>query len=64
MAAPFRIVAIDHIVLSAADPAALEWFYLDVLGLIFETRQGKLAQLRVGRALSVELKAPAIVGER
>ena len=43
MAAPFNIVAIDHIVLRAADPAALERFYLDVLGLTFETRQGKLA---------------------
>lgn len=51
MAARFRIVAIDHILLRAADPAALERFYLDVLGLIFETRQGKLAQLRASRAL-------------
>ena len=51
MAAPFKIVGIDHIVLRAADPAALERFYLDVLGLSFETRQGKLAQLRAGRAL-------------
>jgi catechol 2,3-dioxygenase-like lactoylglutathione lyase family enzyme len=51
MAAPFNIVGIDHVVLRAADPAALERFYLDVLGLNFETRQGKLAQLRTGRAL-------------
>ena len=51
MAAPFDIVAIDHVVLRAADPAALERFYLDVLGLTFETRQGKLAQLRAGRGL-------------
>jgi glyoxalase/bleomycin resistance protein/dioxygenase superfamily protein len=51
MAAPFNIVAIDHIVLRAADPAALERFYLDVLGLTFETRQGKLAQLRAGCGL-------------
>jgi len=51
MAAPFDIVAIDHIVLRAADPAALERFYLDVLGLTFETRQGKLAQLRAGNGL-------------
>jgi hypothetical protein len=32
-------------------PAALERFYLDVLGLTFELRQGKLAQLRAGQAL-------------
>ena len=51
MSAPFNIVGIDHVVLRAADPAALERFYLDVLGLTFETRQGKLAQLRAGRAL-------------
>jgi glyoxylase I family protein len=51
MAAPFKIVGIDHVVLRAADPAALERFYLDVLGLSFETRQGKLAQLRAGDAL-------------
>ncbi len=50
MAAPFNIVGIDHVVLRAADPAALERFYLHV-GLTFETRQGKLAQLRAGRAL-------------
>ena len=51
MAARFRIVAIDHIVLRAADPAALERFYLDVLGLTLEARQGKLTQLRAGRGL-------------
>ena len=51
MAAPFNIVGIDHLVLRAADPAALERFYLHVLGLTFETRQGKLTQLRAGRGL-------------
>jgi glyoxylase I family protein len=51
MAAPFRIVGIDHVVLRAADPAGLERFYLDVLGLSFEKRQGELAQLRAGCAL-------------
>jgi hypothetical protein len=48
MAAPFKIVGIDHVVLRAADPAALERFYLDVLRLTFDLRQGKLAQLRAG----------------
>jgi glyoxylase I family protein len=51
MAAPFQIVGIDHVVLRAADPAALEQFYLNVLGLSFEKRQGELAQLRAGSAL-------------
>ena len=51
MPAPFSIVGIDHVVLRAADPAALERFYLDVLGLNFEKRQGGLAQLSAGDAL-------------
>ena len=51
MMAPFKIVGIDHVVLRAADPAALERFYLDVLGLSLEMRQVKLAQLRAGHAL-------------
>jgi glyoxylase I family protein len=51
MPAPFNVVGIDHIVLRAADPAALERFYLDVLGLSFEKRQAELAQLRAGNAL-------------
>jgi glyoxylase I family protein len=51
MPAPFTILGLDHIVLRAADPAALERFYLEVLGLSFELRQGKLTQLRAGRTL-------------
>ena len=51
MPTPFSIVGIDHVVLRAVDPAALERFYLDVLGLGFEKRQGHLAQLRAGQAL-------------
>jgi glyoxylase I family protein len=51
MPTPFNIVGIDHVVLRAADPKALERFYLDVLGLSFEKRQGELAQLRAGNAL-------------
>src|SRR5438067_291539 len=51
MPAPFAILGIDHVVLRAADPAALERFYLDVLGCTFEKRQGTLAQLRAGQAL-------------
>ena len=51
MAAPFNILGIDHIVLRAADPAVLERFYVDVLGLTIEMRQGNLAQLRAGHTL-------------
>ena len=51
MAAPFAIIGIDHVVLRAADPAALERFYMQVLGCAFEKRQGTLAQLRAGNAL-------------
>src|SRR5215813_1001434 len=51
MSAPFAILGIDHVVLRAADPAALERFYLEVLGCTLEKRQGKLTQLRAGRAL-------------
>ena len=51
MATPFAILGIDHVVLRAADPAGLERFYMDVLGCVFEKRQGTLAQLRAGRAL-------------
>jgi glyoxylase I family protein len=38
-------------VLRATDPTRIERFYLDVLGLSFEKRQGELAQLRAGDAL-------------
>jgi len=51
MAAPFAILGIDHVVLRAADPAALERFYVEALGCTIELRQGKLAQLRAGRTL-------------
>ena len=51
MAAPFHVVGIDHVVLRATDPAGLERFYIEVLGLSFEKRQGKLVQLRAGHAL-------------
>ena len=51
MSAPFAIVGLDHVVLRARDPEALEKFYIDVLGCTLELRQGKLAQLRAGSAL-------------
>jgi glyoxylase I family protein len=51
MPAPFAILGIDHVVLRATDPAALERFYIEVLGCALEKRQGTLTQLRAGNAL-------------
>jgi glyoxylase I family protein len=51
MPAPFTIIGLDHVVLRASDPAALEKFYIDVIGCTLELRQGRLAQLRAGRTL-------------
>src|SRR5256714_13845363 len=53
MSAPFRILGIDHVVLRAADPAALERFYVDGLGCTVEKRQPaiSLTQLRAGCTL-------------
>jgi len=51
MPAPFAVLGIDHVVLRAAEPAALERFYIEALGCTLEKRQGKLTQLRAGRAL-------------
>lgn len=53
MPAPFAILGIDHVVLRAADPAALERFYVDALGCTVEKRQERIAltQLRAGRTL-------------
>jgi glyoxylase I family protein len=51
MSVPFAILGIDHVVLRAADPAALERFYIEVLGCRLEKRQGTLTQLRAGSAL-------------
>ena len=53
MSAPFRILGLDHVVLRATDPSALERFYVDVLGCTVEKRQPaiSLTQLRAGRTL-------------
>jgi catechol-2,3-dioxygenase len=51
MATPYTIVGLDHIVLRARDPAALERLYIDVLGCTLELRQDTLTQLRAGRTL-------------
>ncbi|GAA0696010.1 VOC family protein [Dyella marensis] len=50
---PFRLRQLDHIVLRAIDPAALEDFYCRVLGCTVERRQEAigLVQLRAGASL-------------
>lgn len=49
----FRIRQIDHIVLRIRDLAAMQRFYLDVLGCTVERRQDEigLVQLRAGQSL-------------
>jgi glyoxylase I family protein len=53
MSVPFNILGIDHVLLRAADPAALETFYVGVLGCTVEKRRDaiSLTQLRAGRTL-------------
>jgi glyoxylase I family protein len=48
-----RLLGIDHVVLRARDPTALERFYVDVLGCTIERRQDNvgLVQLRAGAQL-------------
>jgi len=50
---PFRLRQLDHVVLRALDPAALEDFYCRVLGCTVEKRQEAigLVQLRAGASL-------------
>jgi glyoxylase I family protein len=48
-----RLLGIDHVVIRARDPAAMEWFYVEVLGCTVERRQDAigLVQLRAGAQL-------------
>lgn len=50
---PIQIREIDHIVIRAADPAAMTRFYCDALGCHVEREQRELGliQLRAGRSL-------------
>jgi len=60
MDSPYRILHLDHVVIRARDPAALERFYVDVLGCTVERRQEKfgLTQLRAGGSLIDLIAAP------
>jgi len=48
-----RLLGIDHVVIRARDPVALERFYVDILGCTVERRQDAigLVQLRAGAQL-------------
>ena len=48
-----RLLGIDHVVLRVLDPAAMERFYVEVLGCAVERRQDEigLLQLRAGAQL-------------
>jgi glyoxylase I family protein len=50
---PLKVRGLDHIVLRVCDPAAMERFYTEVLGLAVERRQDVigLVQLRAGAQL-------------
>jgi glyoxylase I family protein len=48
-----HLLGIDHVVLRVLDPAAMERFYVEVLGCVVERRQDEigLVQLRAGAQL-------------
>ena len=50
---PINVLGLDHVVLRAADPAAMEAFYCNILGATVAERDpdNKLTQLRLGRSL-------------
>lgn len=62
--APFRLVALDHLVLRVADPARMEAFYTGVLGCTVERRVPSigLVQLRAGASLIDMVPMPAGAG--
>ncbi|MFM1815479.1 MAG: hypothetical protein RLZ98_2174 [Pseudomonadota bacterium] len=53
MTTPFQILKLDHVVLTAKHPEALEAFYRDVLGCVREkhNKGARLIHLRAGTAL-------------
>jgi glyoxylase I family protein len=59
-----KVRGVDHLVLRARDLAALERFYVDVLGLTVERRQDRigLVQLRAGAQLIDLLDAKGMLG--
>jgi glyoxylase I family protein len=61
-----RVRGLDHIVLRAKDPAAMERFYVDVLGLTVERRSDTigLVQLRAGAQLIDLVAVDGMLGKQ
>jgi glyoxylase I family protein len=59
-----KVRGVDHLVLRVRDPAAMERFYVDVLGLTVERRQDRigLVQLRAGAQLIDLVDAGGLIG--
>jgi glyoxylase I family protein len=59
-----KVRGVDHLVLRARDLAAMERFYVEVLGLTVERRQDRigLVQLRAGAQLIDLLDAKGLIG--
>ena len=59
-----KVRGVDHIVLRARDLAAMERFYVEVLGLTVERRQDRigLVQLRAGAQLIDLVDAAGLIG--
>jgi len=64
--APFKVAAIDHVVMRVRDVDAALGFYVDVLGCAVERRQGEigLVQLRAGSALFDLVDCDGVAGRR
>jgi glyoxylase I family protein len=63
---PLKVRGLDHIVLRATDPAAMERFYVDVLGLTVERRSDTigLVQLRAGAQLIDLVAVDGMLGKQ
>ena len=61
-----KVRGLDHIVLRAKDPAAMERFYVEVLGLTVERRSDTigLVQLRAGAQLVDLVAADGMLGRQ
>jgi glyoxylase I family protein len=61
-----KVRGIDHLVLRVNDPAAMEQFYVEVLGLTVERRQDRigLVQLRAGAQLVDLVAVDGLLGQQ
>jgi glyoxylase I family protein len=61
-----KVRGLDHLVLRVNDPAAMEQFYVEVLGLTVERRQDRigLVQLRAGAQLVDLVAVDGLLGQQ